>query len=341
MGSNMKKNKLKILDALEINYVDSCCREEFKLDTSGERRPGKGKGAGEKRLFIKGLKDPSLYDDFFQFDKVKYFFFKKSDLLNYMKEIKDEYFNPSQEYQEDISTYYADNLNYVNSLKYEYVKLRFNRTHDNQNRYYLVLEGNKSHKNINRVAYSFILNICLPRVTKINFVKLINEDNGDLFIYLKPTYFAKLDKVDEISLTDVAPKKSRNKEKIRKDQTKYRFELLQKMPACVVTGVADDRLLVACHIKPYSICDETEEFDVNNGIIMTPTFHYMFDIGFISFKDNGELMVSDFLSNLNKSRLNIRNGQMCHINLKSSKYLDYHRKNIFSRVLIDENELID
>ena len=59
------KNKLKIVDALEINYVDSCCREEFKLDTSGERRPGKNKGSGEKRLFIKSIKDPTSYDDFF------------------------------------------------------------------------------------------------------------------------------------------------------------------------------------------------------------------------------------------------------------------------------------
>lgn len=335
------KNKLKIIDALEINYVDSCCREEFKLDTSGERRPGKSKGAGEKRLFIKGVKDPLLYDDFFEFEKVKYFFFKKSDLLNYMKEIKEEYLTPSQDYQKDISRYYVENLNYINHLNKEYIRLSFHRTHDNQNRYYLVLDGNKSSKNENRIAYSYILNICLPRVTKINFVKLVNEDNGDLFIYLKPTYYKKIDKTSELTLTDVTPKKNTNKEKIRKDQTKYRFELLKKMPACVITGVADDRLLIACHIKPYSICNESEEFDINNGIIMTPTFHYMFDIGFISFKDNGELMVSDFLSNLNKKRLNIKNGQICPINNKSSKYLDFHRKNIFSRVQIDESELID
>lgn len=335
------RNNLKIIDALEINFVDSCCREEFKLDTSGERRPGKSKGMGEKRLFIKGLKDPTPYDEFFEFEKVKYFFFKKSDLLAYMKEIKEEYFNPSQDYQKNISEYYAENLNYVNSLKNEYVKIHFGRTHDNQNRYYLVLEGNKSRYNPNRIAYSYILNICLPRITKINFVKLINEDTNDLFIYLKPSYFEKVDKVNDLTLTDVTPKNTNNKEKIRKDQTKYRFELLQKMPSCVITGVADDRLLVACHIKPYSICDESEEFDTNNGIIMTPTFHYMFDIGFISFKDNGELMISDFLSNLNKKRLNIVNGQICPINFKSSKYLEYHRKNIFSRVQIDEKELID
>ncbi|MBQ8304473.1 MAG: HNH endonuclease [Clostridia bacterium] len=335
------KNTLKILDALEINFVDSCCREEFKLDTSGERKPGKNKGSGEKRLFIKGVKDPSFYDEFFEFDKVKYFFFKKSDLLNYMKEIKEEYLNPSQDYQENISHYYGENLNYINSLKKEYTKLEFHRTHDKQNRYYLVLNGNKTGKNPNRVAYSFILNICLPRITKINFVKLINENTGELFIYLKPTYFEKNNKIDQLTLTDVTPKKSKSKEKTRKAQSKYRFELLQKMPACVITGVADDRLLIACHIKPYSICDEEEEFDANNGIIMTPTFHYMFDIGFISFKDNGELMISDFLSNLNKKRLDIYNGKPCAINTKSKKYLEYHRKNIFSRVQIDESELID
>lgn len=335
-----KNNKLRILDALEINYVDSCCREEFKLDTSGERRPGKGKGAGEKRLFIKSDSDCASYDNFFQFEKTRYFFFKKSDLLDYIKEAKEEYLNPSQEYQQDISKYYLENLNLIKGLKNEYIKLRFNRTHDSQNRYYLVLEGTKSKSNANRIAYSYILNICLPRVTKFNFVKLENEDNGDLFIYLKPTY-SKIDRIDEFSLTDVLPKRTSNKEKTRKAQTKYRFELLQKMPACVISGVADDRLLVACHIKPYAKCDEKEEFDPNNGIILTPTFHYMFDIGFISFTNDGKLMVSDFLSKLNQARLNIKNGKDCPINPQSSKYLEYHRTNIFCRVAIDENELID
>ncbi len=339
----MQKNRLKTIDALEINFVDSCCREDFKLDTSGERRPGKSKGTGEKRLFIKGVKDnPAPYDQFFQFDKVKYFFFKKSDLLLYLKEAKEEYMNPAQDYQKDISVFYKENVEYVNALQHEYNRLQFDRTYDKQHRYYLVLKGNTTKNNENRIAYSYILSICLPRVTKFNFVKLMNEDNGDIFIYLKPTFFTKQEAVDFVSMTDVdLGKRPKNKGKARKAQTKYRFDLLQKMPACVVTGVADDRLLVACHIKPYSECSEEEAFDINNGIIMTPTFHYMFDIGFISFKDTGELMISGFLSNLNKNRLGIKDGQLCSINKGSAKYLDYHRKNIFSRVTIDEDELID
>lgn len=336
-------NKLKILDALEINYVDSCCREEFKLDTSGERRPGKGKGVGEKRLFIKRTKEPAPYDEFFEFNRVKYFFFKKSDLLRYLKDAKQEFFHPTQDYQEDIEPFYAENEKALGRLNKEYVKLKFRRTHDKQERYYLVLNGTRASSNPNRIAYSYLLNLCLPRVTKFNFVKMESETNSELFIYLKPTFFEKAEEVDSATFTDSTPpnKRNVNKEKTRKAQTKYRFGLLEKMPACVVSNVADDRLLVACHIKPYALCDESEEYDINNGVILTPTFHYMLDIGFISFRDNGELMISDFLSNLNKKRLNISAGQHCAINPKSAKYLEYHRKHVFSRVLVDENELID
>ena len=114
------------------------------------------------------------------------------------------------------------------------------------------------------------------------------------------------------------------------------------MPTCVITEVGDDRLLIACHIKPYAICDENEEFDVENGIILTPTYHYLFDIGFISFDDQARIIVSDFLSKLNQKRLHIATGQETKIKLtdKRKEYLKYHRENIFQRVIVDSEELI-
>ena len=49
--------------------------------------------------------------------------------------------------------------------------------------------------------------------------------------------------------------------------------------------------------------NDEERYDHKNGITMTPTYHSLFDLGFISFSDNGELLVSPFLSNLNKNKL--------------------------------------
>ena len=67
---------LRAIDALEINFVDSAARSEFKLNTSTERGGGKSKGIGEKRLYITNTKDPKELDDFFEFNITKYFFFK-------------------------------------------------------------------------------------------------------------------------------------------------------------------------------------------------------------------------------------------------------------------------
>lgn len=335
----MATNRLKIIDALEINFVDSCSRNEFKLNTSNEQRPGKTKGVGEKRLYISNTKDAKEYDDFFDFDNLEYFFFKKSDLLQYLKDAENEYLKPTQDYEQKIGKFYKGNCDLIKNLQGEYIKFKFTRTHDNQNRYYLVLEGNKSKNNPNRQAYSYLLNICLPRVTKINFVKLQNENNGKNFIYLKPNFLSNV-KIEEFILKK--PKDKQDKEKTRKMQAKYRFSLLDIMPSCVISGVADDRILIACHIKPFSKCDEKEEFDENNGIILTPTYHYLFDIGFITFDDNGNLIVSDFLSKLNQKKLHIQTGQKSQIKItkKRQDYLKYHRTDIFQQVSVESDKLI-
>lgn len=336
----MATNRLKVVDALEINFVDSCSRKEFKLNTSDEQAPGKTKGIGEKRLYISNTKDPSEYDTFFEFEKLEYFFFKKSDLIQYIKDAKDEYLNPTQNYLGSIKEFYEQNYNLILNLKDEYIKFHFSRTHDSQNRYYLVLVGSKGKNNPNRAAYSYLLDICLPRVTKFNFVKLQNENNGKIFIYLKPN-FVNSSKIEEFVLNE-RKKDTQDREKTRKLQSSYRFKLLDIMPSCVISQVADDRILIACHIKPFAKCDEAEEFDENNGIILTPTYHYLFDIGFISFDENANLIVSDFLSKLNQKRLHIETGQASQIKntTKRQEYLKYHRNNIFQKVNVNSDILI-
>ena len=97
-------------------------------------------------------------------------------------------------------------------------------------------------------------------------------------------------------------------------------------------ALADDRLLVACHIKPYSECDEEEKYDSKNGIIMTPTYHTLFDLGFISFENDGTLLISPFISNITKKRLNLKDGMPIRLQTGSDKYLEYHRENIFNKL---------
>lgn len=103
------------------------------------------------------------------------------------------------------------------------------------------------------------------------------------------------------------------------------------MPACVITHVSEDRILVACHIKLYNRCEnEDEQYDPANKLIMTPTYHLLFDLGFISFNDDGTMLVSPFLSNMNRKRLNISDGNQYRIPKRCAKYLSYHRENVYN-----------
>ncbi len=327
--------QLKRIDAIDINYVDSAADRALKV--------GNTSGAGEARLYTGH--DEQLMDSFFELDKVECFFMLKEDLLNYMEDSKQEYFYPSRDYREEISKFYQTNLENTRNIKEEKIKLYFRKKYDNQNRYYLVLENVVD----NRKRYAYLRNICLPRMTVITFVKFEDESNKK-FIYLKPVFYidpTKREIIEEQKEIDILNPKNETEEKIvrekyRKKQTKYRLELLEKMPACLITKVSDDRLLVACHVKPYSECEsEEEKYDVKNGIVLTPTYHTLFDLGFISFSSEGKLLISPFLSNLNKQRLCLHEQNIYRLQTGTEKYMKYHRENIFNTIKFEELNFID
>jgi predicted restriction endonuclease len=56
-------------------------------------------------------------------------------------------------------------------------------------------------------------------------------------------------------------------------QKDFRSALIDRYMGCVVTGDEPD-LCEACHIIPYS---ESKNCDVDNGLLMTATFHKLFD----------------------------------------------------------------
>ena len=61
---------------------------------------------------------------------------------------------------------------------------------------------------------------------------------------------------------------------------------------CRVTGVNRPEHLIASHCKPWRDSDNAERLDGENGLLLTPSIDHLFDRGFISFENNGELLVS-------------------------------------------------
>ena len=323
---------LERLDAFDINFVDSAARREFKLNTST--------GMGESRIYVGN--DEKTLDEFFDFAHVEYCITEKKDLIKYMDDAYEEYMFPKQPYSEDITQMYNQLKKDTEEIPEEVLKYSFRKKFDDQNRYYLVLEDGGS----NRKNYNYIRNIALPRITKYCFIKFKDRSTGKIYIYMRPILFNDLkvkEEIEEVLIENDNNVSEAKKQTRRLKQSEYRRKLLDNMPFCPFTKVTDDRILVACHIKPFAKCESDDErYDSKNGITMTPTYHVLFDLGFISFENDGSLMVSPFLSNVTKQRLNLREGEKHRLQTGSDKYLQYHRDNIFCKmpsIVLEENDI--
>ena len=117
--------------------------------------------------------------------------------------------------------------------------------------------------------------------------------------------------------------------KRRVNQGKFRDILLKKHRKCCLCGVSSRDLLIASHIKPWSESEDEEKLNSNNGFLMCPNHDALFDKGYISFNKNGEIMISDKLSESDRLCMNIDDSMKIELNAENKKFLEYHIKNIF------------
>ncbi len=139
---------------------------------------------------------------------------------------------------------------------------------------------------------------------------------------------------DELALVDAiknSPLRSTEKEaviKARVGQGTYRENLMKKYnSACIMTGIDNKKLLVASHIKPWSICNNEERVDINNGLLLCANMDKLFDSGLITFENDGCLYISSFLGKENEHRLHITPHMQFNLKTTSAmkRYLEYHR----------------
>lgn len=79
--------------------------------------------------------------------------------------------------------------------------------------------------------------------------------------------------------------------KARIGQSGFRQALLKRWGGCAVTGVNDERLLVASHIEPWALSGPEEKVDVDNGLLLSPALDYAFDAYLISFDALGKIVI--------------------------------------------------
>ena len=119
--------------------------------------------------------------------------------------------------------------------------------------------------------------------------------------------------------------------KSRRGQGKFKSNLKQIEKTCRLTGVDDIRFLIASHIKAWSECATNEErLDGYNGLLLSPNADKLFDKGFISFTDKGDLLVSSQVEQSLLESLGIEPQKNVGDFVQEQKhYLKYHRENVF------------
>jgi predicted restriction endonuclease len=116
--------------------------------------------------------------------------------------------------------------------------------------------------------------------------------------------------------------------KARRGQGIFRTNVESRELHCIITGVSNPRYLRASHIKPWRKSTDIEKLDGNNGLMLAPHIDLLFDQGFISFEDDGTLIVSKKIDEDVLGRWDIP----VHLNVgaftqEQCAYLEFHRKN--------------
>lgn len=313
--------KYEIIDSIEyITLADSFVKNKI------------GTGHGEAKLYV-GNENERLFEFFEDFNGEC--FFCKNDFQKFLLDAEPEFINPQQEYvkKTEMPTQIKTLFEKVGFETNQILKFQLYRVNVAPPRVYV----NSASK-----YYELMRDVGLPNISYLSILKIKNKDGkilyyfkifidykSDIIKYVLPEEAAQEEIIVESKLS---PRKKEMLIQARIGQGEYRRKLLDECSFCPFTEVNDERLLVASHIKPWAKSDDKEKIDPKNGFMLTPTFDKLFDRGFISFEDNGSLLVSPWLSPMNQKRLAIYTSKRIsklQLDEKRLLYLEYHRKNVF------------
>ena len=323
MNIEIGKNNYNVIDAKEkITIADSFVVRQNKI----------GGGNGEAKLYIGN--DNQENRSFFGKSGFKIpCFLVKQDLLKYLEETKTEYLKPEQPY---VNKELLPNLWNERKRKIEELPeiIEFEVSEQTQ------IAGPRVYVNSSDKAYNIIRELSLPNITYISVIKLL-DNNGRLFYYFRlfADYFGETQHPYIIQKEEEAIDNIENEaekytlSRARVGQGEYRKRLLELCPFCPITLVSDDRVLIASHIKPWAISNIFEKTDPKNGFMLTPTFDFLFDRGFLSFTNDKKTILSPFLSNMTYSKLGISdNKTITHLPIEGRElYLEFHRTTLLKK----------
>lgn len=262
-----------------------------------------------------------------------------------MQAVKNEYFEPSQNYaaKEKLPSLWKERLCLIEQLD---DVIFFDVTDQYQ------IAGARGYINSTDAGYQIIRKIALPLVSYI-YVEKVGSESAPLFYWKLFVDFEAIwqskseplvftygkGKVDNMAAENSSIKKEnatiKSIRQARYGQGKYREMLLEQCHFCPITMIADERLLIASHIKPWAASNDAEKIDPYNGYMLSPMIDKLFDKGFITFTHNRKILLSHFISPYTWKQIGLKNGTFYKeipMDTKRMEYLNFHHESIFKGV---------
>ena len=118
--------------------------------------------------------------------------------------------------------------------------------------------------------------------------------------------------------------------RLYKNQLEEECKEIYGNPMCVLEQLSYP-VLIASHIKPFIESNENEAYDPNNGLLLSRTIDSLFDLKYISFENNGDMIFSNRISNDVKEFWKDYKLENTILNEERKNYLAYHR-NLMSEI---------
>ena len=118
--------------------------------------------------------------------------------------------------------------------------------------------------------------------------------------------------------------------KARRGQGVFKNNVRIHEQCCRVTGTRDVKHLRASHIKPWRDATNAEKLSGFNGLLLAPHVDHLFDRGWISFSDSGQLLVANSLNREVLEEWSINpDHDAGRFHDEQSGFLEYHRSKVF------------
>jgi len=118
--------------------------------------------------------------------------------------------------------------------------------------------------------------------------------------------------------------------KARRGQGIFRTNVRLIERRCRLTGVENIKHLRASHIKPWKDSTDREKIDGNNGLLLSPHIDHLFDRGFISFQNSGDLIFSKQLNPVVLRQWSLAEKRnVGSFNVRQSEFMEFHRDVVF------------